>query len=159
MLFKHFLKKKDLINNMLDTEILVIKSKCRNENKRKIVNIVKLKIPRDKITGKASELQKKAVKQKEVLDYFISNNIKEIELTVLLKELNISSTTVKSLVQKNIIEIIKKEIDRDPFNNKDFRDKKVILSTQQVDVLNRIIESAITNNLKTILLHGVTGSG
>lgn len=159
MLFKHFYNKKDLINNMLDTETLFIKSEYKSENKRKVINIVKLKLTKNKLLDESAALQKNAKKQKEVLEYFYANNLQEIELSTLLKDLSISSATVKALVGKNIFEIIKKEIDRDPFNNKHFNDKQVILSSQQEDVLNNIIESINNEGSKTLLLHGVTGSG
>ncbi len=159
LVFKNFIKYKNTIQKMLDAEILEINRDYKDENNRKIINIVKLKLTDKKLITEINNFKKNAVKQKKVLEYFLLNNLKEIKLSVLLKNLNISASTVQSLVNKDLLEVIKKEVDRDPFKNKHFEDKKVTLSNEQEDVLNNVLKSLNNDCLKPVLLHGVTGSG
>lgn len=92
-----------------------------------------------------------SVKQQEVLDLFKDN--KEI----LKKEATrISVSAVNTLLSKNILKEIKKEEYRLSYAIDKLEQPKT-LSTNQQDVLNKIIEKKHT--FAPFLLHGVTGSG
>ncbi|MFD2443469.1 primosomal protein N' [Bacillus sp. CGMCC 1.16607] len=105
------------------------------------------------------KLSNRALKQHEVLDFFIDRP-NPIELRSLLAALNISSGTVTGLIEKNIL--IEKEIEvyRDPFQDRHFkRTFPLTLTVDQQKVINPIQHTIINDKHKVFLLYGVTGSG
>lgn len=110
-------------------------------------NINKKYISYLKITNKEPIL--KTDKQKEIY-----NLIKEKE-KVLKKEMtNISSYTVKSLIEKGYIEEIKEEVYRLEDETKEEKIKYLPTKDQQ-----KVIDSINTSSFSPYLLYGVTGSG
>ena len=78
------------------------------------------------------------------------------EEQVLIKNLNlISSSSVKTLINKNILVVEEKECYRYNLNIKNKKD--FILNNEQNEVFRKVKENL--NNQCTFLLHGVTGSG
>ncbi len=104
-------------------------------------------------------LPKRALKQRKVLDYFISHDVNEAGLTELLKELQMTRSSIQTLVRKGYLTIIEREEFRDPYKERQFVDKRITLTITQEDVLSRIIESMKKGISRPFLLHGVTGSG
>lgn len=87
-------------------------------------------------------------KQKEIIDLF---NDKEL---INRKELlEISSSSVKTLVKNNILIEEKKEHYRVDYNN------KTDIIKELTDDQKKVVDSVDLNNNDTYLLHGVTGSG
>ena len=90
-------------------------------------------------------------KQKEVIEFLIANNLaskKEVSL--------ISASSVKTLLQKNIIKEEQVEIYRLNATEISENTKKVLNHEQQI-VYQKIIKSL--NSFQKFLLHGITGSG
>ncbi|WP_339063442.1 primosomal protein N' [Tepidibacillus marianensis] len=104
-------------------------------------------------------MPKRALKQRKVLDYFISHDVNEAGLTELLKELQMTRSSIQTLVRKGYLTIIEREEFRDPYKERQFVDKRITLTITQEDVLSRIIESMKKGISRPFLLHGVTGSG
>lgn len=86
-------------------------------------------------------------KQKEIIDLLVDGKCEKKKLT------DISSSAVKTLLNKGVIREVKEEFYR-KIHNKEQR-KEVNLTSMQKDVINKIESD---NHLVT-LLHGVTGSG
>ena len=103
------------------------------------------------------KLSKKAPKQKEVLMQFfmLQRNGKPVLKKLLLKESKASLTTLKSLIDKNILYEIETSVDRIQFDNAS--QKPVNLSEGQGQSLVEI--NAFFTTQKPVLLHGVTSSG
>ena len=116
-------KKKDNINIKYNTYIKII----------------------DKTKAKEFINNSKAKKQVEIIETLLTKE------KVLRK--NYSSTTVKTLIDKGLIEEEKQEIYR--INNDNNITPIIELNSHQVEALNKIKDS----NKDVILLHGVTGSG
>ncbi|MDD8049348.1 MAG: primosomal protein N' [Thomasclavelia sp.] len=93
----------------------------------------------------------KTPKQKEALDYLIEHQ------DVLLKDVPYSKALLDNLQNQGIIEIFEKEILRDPYEDDNKEDKKVILTPDQNKIIDDIQEHL--NTYFTALIHGVTGSG
>ena len=91
---------------------------------------------------------KEQKKQIEILNCL--KNTEMIEKTIF------DNTVVKKLVDKGLITIIEKEVDRFKINNI-LEKKNITLTDKQQNVANEIINH-LDNNI-TYLLHGVTGSG
>ena len=91
-------------------------------------------------------------KQREVFN--LIKKEREISRVDLMKKLEISYSPIKSLINKNLIEEFKKEINREPIK-KDFKKEKLPLNSEQEAALNSILETDKTVSL----LHGLTGSG
>ena len=70
-----------------------------------------------------------------------------------------SVSVVKTLQKNGYVEIIQKEVNRNPFKNKNIpKSKNLELTKEQQKAMNRI-EGAINDKIfKEFLLHGVTGS-
>jgi primosomal protein N' (replication factor Y) len=97
----------------------------------------------------------KGKKQQEVLAYMIDHQ--EAYKKNVMIETNTSSPTIKSLVDKGIVEEKEVEIYREIETLYGDVDKDIILNEEQVLVYDRIKESLGKN--ETFLLHGITGSG
>ena len=97
-------------------------------------------------------------------DKYIPKNENQEEIIRLLKNglalksdlTKISNSSINTLLHKNIIKEVKEESYRlNDYNNYD--DKKVILTKDQEEVVNEVINSK--DKFIPFLLHGVTGSG
>lgn len=75
------------------------------------------------------------------------------------KHLNISMSTLNSLLGKDIIDIKSSRMYRTPISDAEMTDKKVILNDEQKKAADGIIEGYKQHKNMTFLLHGVTGSG
>jgi len=88
--------------------------------------------------------------QKEIIDLLKDGDKLKSELV------SISSSSLKTLMQKNVI--IEEKCEQYRINNNDIKeDGKIILNEEQSFAVNKVIE--YKNDFKPFLLHGVTGSG
>ena len=96
-------------------------------------------------------LKKSAKQQKGVLEFLIKN--KTAKLSFLANEF--SRSAVNALEKAGVLTVYSEKISRNPYENLNFNNKNVTLTTAQNDAI-----SSVENTDKTItLLHGVTGSG
>ncbi len=80
--------------------------------------------------------------------------------TDLLEMAEISSSVIRTLESKGIVQIVVQEIFRNPLNtNKTINFQDVSLTEDQQNILNKIKTTLQSGTYKTFLLHGVTGSG
>jgi primosomal protein N' (replication factor Y) len=104
-------------------------------------------------------LNKQAVKQKEILNYFIDHP-EPVMLRQLLKITGVSRASVKTLVEKGILHENSKEIYRDPYADKPFAETEPLpLTTEQEEAIKPVNTAIDDEQGEAILLHGVTGSG
>lgn len=151
------------IENLEEKGYLNTSQEIVNVYKAKYQNflIFKLDLEHDKLE-EFDKILKRNNKQKEVLQFFndksILENIDCIEYSekLLIKELNVSRTTIQTLVSKGLLEIVKKEETRIESQNAE-NENELILSEAQNQVYNQIKNNF--GNLKPVLLHGVTSSG
>lgn len=101
----------------------------------------------------------KSAKQVELLKYLVKNKIKETPLNEILKELRISSSSVKALEKKELLRITEKEVVRKIEDEFSDEEKIIELNTDQQKILSKIDSATGENKFKTFLLFGVTGSG
>lgn len=105
------------------------------------------------------ELAVNAPRQKQVLRYFIDHNY-PITLTKLMLELEVGAGTVKSLADKNWLQLKEVETFRDPYDHHTYpQTKPLLLTDEQSQVFQQIKSSLMSHQHQVFLLHGVTGSG
>lgn len=106
-----------------------------------------------------AEMPKQATKQKEILNYFLDQK-EAVSQTDLLAILHTTPASIKALEKKNLIEIFKAEIYRDPYGTKDFPVTSPLpLTEEQAAAMEPIKKDIESDSHHVYLLHGVTGSG
>jgi primosomal protein N' (replication factor Y) len=114
--------------------------------------------PTEELAKELEQLPERAGKQRELLRYFIDHPA-PVEFRR-LNELGLSSSSVKSLAAKGILEEKDMEVYRDPYENREFkRTSPLPLTASQKGAIDPILESIQKNLHKVFLLYGVTGSG
>ncbi|TQS75613.1 primosomal protein N' [Ornithinibacillus gellani] len=105
------------------------------------------------------DLPKIAVKQKQILAYFIEYPT-EIQQTKLLKSLETNRATLKALLDKGMLQEFQVEIYRNPYDEESFaRTEPLKLTEQQQQAILPIKQSIQDHMHDVFLVHGITGSG
>lgn len=151
---------KSTVDSLREKKLLDIRweyEEVKNEKYSKIIYLESkyLKFFSDK-NNDNSKL-KLGVKQRELVNFLSQNN--GVEMSDIIKILNISNSTIKSLVNKNIVRVEEVKEFRKSNQIYKVKDKKINLNNQQKDVVNKIIKGIKDGNKKPYLIHGVTGSG
>lgn len=93
----------------------------------------------------------KTPKQKEAIIYLKEND------STALKDFPYSRALLNNLIEQQAVEIVNKEIYRDPYLDNQKKESEFPLTLDQQNVVNGIINKIDT--FHTALIHGVTGSG
>jgi primosomal protein N' (replication factor Y) (superfamily II helicase) len=125
----------------------------------KTANIVKLAKPLSEVYLYLPELEQRYPKQLKILLEIISSNKKDISLTNLLKKTGVSRSSINSLLEKGLINIVEKEVDRKYSEMYEEEMVEFTLTTRQLAVIETIKTEINLNSFKAFLLHGITGSG
>ncbi|GAB3067685.1 primosomal protein N' [Virgibacillus ainsalahensis] len=105
------------------------------------------------------DLPGNAKKQQQLLRFFIESP-EAIEKQLLLKKLQTTSSTVKALEDKSLLESYRVETYRNPYDDDAFAETVPLkLTDQQQTALTPINEKVENEAHDVFLLHGVTGSG
>jgi len=148
-----------IVNQLIKKEAITIKEEIYEQYKPKLVKYVRLNAAHtsDDSLEKLLEELSRAKKQREaVLGFFqLSTTKKPIKAKDLEKQANVSSTILKSLVNKEIFEFYHIQTDRIQFKG-DTNDLKV-LNEYQETALSEIKETF--KSKEVTLLHGITSSG
>ena len=128
-----------------------------NRVKEKCANFVYLKKDIEEIEEEIENKKIKSDKQIRAIKFLEEND--GALVTELEDFADVSKAVLKTLEKNGYIEIIEKQIERDPFlNKKIISDKALKLSEEQQNAYN-VIEEAIEDNFNSeFLLFGVTGS-
>ena len=141
------------IKNVIETTIDI--KTTVNKKKEKWVKLLNKEIGLEAIKDIVGA---RATKQIEAVELLF--NLEEIMLKGLLQEIETSNSTVRALEKKGVLEIIDREVNRDPITKhiKDY--DKHYLSRDQENVYNKIVDSFHgKEEANKFLIHGVTGSG
>lgn len=139
-----FMNKKYLCNLISCYQAMLpkaLKAKVKNNENVKTIKYIKL-------NENIKDIVIKGKKQLEIIDYLKDND-------EVLKSTIESKSALKSLIDKNIVIEYEKEVYRKV--KTDENTSNIKLTEEQINAVNKIKESF--NTSKTILLHGVTGSG
>lgn len=127
--------------------------------KAKKIKYVKLKKSLAEIYSFIPEIEGRSPKQVKIILELISSKKKSIPLNELVKKTKSSGSSVNSLIEKEIIEVFEKEVDRRYVEEYEEAVTEFNLSAQQKNVIDAVGENITSKKFKTFLLHGVTGSG
>ena len=155
MATKYFCNISDCIKLMLPPG--TTSKNIENRIKDKEMKFVYLKKEEDEIQEEIDAGKLKSEKQIRTLKFLMEND--EVLLSELVTFAETSVSVVKTLQKNGYVEIIQKEVNRNPFKNKNIpKSKNLELTKEQQKAMNRI-EGAINDKIfKEFLLHGVTGS-
>ena len=160
------------IETMGNVSISRIKTDCGNKAEKTINKLLEAGLIRCDLefsnTGHKSETfaalneadiadVRLGIKQAEVVDYLRDNGVTNV--SILKDFLSVSQATIKSLADKNVITLEKIDLYRDPYREVDIEPDENILSAEQSEAADKIIELCHGGEPKAVLLHGVTGSG
>ena len=103
---------------------------------------------------------KRAVKQKQVIEYLMGRQSQPILKSTLMEELQLTHSIVKTLVDKKVIEEIEVEAYRDPYADMMHSPSKALQLNEEQQVAVTTVAHACEQKAHDIfLLHGITGSG
>lgn len=125
--------------------------------KKRNVNFVRLKKEKEEILKQIEENKIKSDKHIRVLKFLIQNE--DTSLSDLQILTDTSRAVIKTLEKNEYIEIIEKQIERNPFVNKKVeKNKKLKLTKEQQNAYNKIEEAIDDKMNSNFLIFGVTGS-
>lgn len=156
-----------IVHTLMEMGILEISEKVVEKYRSKKVAVVELTIPRNDsdglhaffdLVGRSRQQEKGLIAYLELSGWMRQNDsLNEVSKEALMATSGISPGVLKGLIDKGIMRIVKKNINR--FNIKPTAHKPILspLSASQSSALQEIKESF--KNHAVTLLHGVTGSG
>ena len=150
------------LKRLLEKEVITLDEELYEKYKPKQIRYVKLNESYnsdESLNELLDTLNSRATKQRDILmNYFVMSAASEspIKVVDLIKKSNASSTQIKALIDKEILQDYALNVDRVSFKNSNIEDSKE-LNIYQSKTLNEIIESFKRQNIT--LLKGVTSSG
>ncbi len=155
-----------LENNFIEIETeRVVKVKIKTQ---KIVKIASKFINDNELLKKTLlNLDKRAIKQSQILMYLFlkaSKNNPAVPLSELLETFKGSSSSIKTLISKELIYTYDEEVNRNiqlkQYESLATKDESMLnLTSEQLRCVEEINKSIESNNFMPFLLHGITGSG
>ncbi len=128
-----------------------------NRVKEKSLNFVYLKKDIEEIDFNIETKKIKSDKQIRTLEFLKEND--GVLTTDLEAFCDVSRAVINTLEKNGYIEIIEKQVERNPFVNKNIKqDKDLELTNEQKEAYNEIVKSMNNNEFKEFLIYGVTGS-
>ncbi len=125
----------------------------------KTERFVKLAKPLEEIYSAIPEIERRSPKQVTILLKLASFRTREAPAAKLLKVVAGSSSSLNGLVDKGLIEIYEKSVDRVYRETYTEEVKNFQLTDAQVKVIDKVTPHIVARSFKPFLLHGVTGSG
>jgi len=146
----------DSLKAMLPTGLLY-NSSGRRQVADKYTEYVRLLISSEQAIQISIEKEKRAKSQSEILK--LLSEVNEISLPELLDFTGASKQSVKTLVDKSYVEIVKEETFRRPFDFTVTNKQLPTLNVSQKEVFSEICKLTSDGNSHALLLQGITGSG
>lgn len=106
-----------------------------------------------------SKLEKRSIKQVNVLLTLFSAKEKKMKQNELIEKSKASSQIIKTLAKKKIIKITEVEVKREYVELYQEEQKQITLTEDQQKAIEIISKSIDENKFDIFLIHGVTGSG
>ncbi|HEX2867694.1 MAG TPA: primosomal protein N' [Ignavibacteriales bacterium] len=125
----------------------------------KKVKFVKLLLSIDETYEAFPEIEKRSPKQLVILMELLSARGEAISLADILKKTNTSKSSVDSLVEKGLLEIFDKEVERNYSESYSEKHQELTLTDAQEKIRQEVACDIKEEKFQTFLLHGVTGSG
>lgn len=152
-----------LLKELIQTQVIELEYRVLNQTTQKKIAHVRPLISHDEMMTIRETLDKRSVKQAQLLTYYIEGNHTNQEMLPLnevARLASVSTATIRTMIEKGWFERIDQKVYRNPLeNNQVVATKARKLLPEQAAAFNEI-QTAITNEKsQTFLLEGVTGSG
>ncbi|QXE03049.1 primosomal protein N' [Terribacillus sp. DMT04] len=136
-----------------------LRYQVNSKETKKTVRMLDTKKTVDELQEELSKVNPRAMKQKALLEHFIEEP-GPVAQKQLLSIYQTTASTLKPLLDADILQAYDKEIMRDPYEDRKIEPTTPLeLSDSQAQALQPILESISTEKHDVFLLHGVTGSG
>ena len=128
-----------------------------NRIKEKNLNFVHILINRERFEQDIENKKLKSEKQIRILKFLLENG--DVHTTDLAELTDTSAAIIKTLCKNEYVEIIEKQVERDPFQNKSLqKTSNLKLTQEQENAYNAVADSIDDYMNSEFLLYGVTGS-
>ncbi len=145
------------LNILIQSSLITGENYYSKPSAPKIIKTISKNFNSTDISLLIKELRMKSEKQIQLIKKLAE--AESLELNQLYKELNITPSTVNSLLKKGLIEIKEIRSYRQPHEIFVEDVKEITLNSDQLNVLKTLSDSIKINEFRTFLLHGITGSG
>ncbi|RJX41006.1 primosomal protein N' [Paenibacillus pinisoli] len=147
------------VKQALGDGTLVQQSSIKDRLSVKMVLTVFLPESRLSLEQALEHIPARAAKQREALAFMYEHG-ESMPLQDMVQASGASAASIKALVEKELLVLREVESGRDPYADRNFtRTKPLQLMEGQQAVFSRIAEALEEGEGRTMLLHGVTGSG
>lgn len=147
------------LQRLIRQEEIEVEYQVSSKATTKKQTMVKRKAAPERIMEAIEDLPKQATKQRELLEFFLEEG-ESVAQADLLKLMGTTTASLKALEKKQLIEIFKEEVYRDPYQATDFPVTTALtLTKEQEAAIEPIYEDIEADQHRVYLLHGVTGSG
>ncbi|AIM24460.1 primosomal protein N' [Melissococcus plutonius] len=137
-----------------------IRYEIATRNKVKTARYIKSEKSFEELEEIKIGLRKGSKKKEQLISYLQKIGFEEKTSVKKMKELGFSYSILNEGAQKGWLAFFEEEIYRDPYANKQFiKTLPLTLNTEQQIAVDKIIHSINTQQNKTYLLEGITGSG
>ena len=138
---------------------VILPATIRKETKAKEQLFVKRGLSPSQLAEHCRVLQQKNPAQAKILEVLLKSP-KGILLTDLLEQSGCSKSPVETLAKKKLLSLETVQINRSPLEDLEFfQTKPKVLKDEQRKALDKIQHSLQSDDFKTHLIHGITGSG
>lgn len=126
--------------------------------KEKNVQVILLKKEDQEIEQLILKEKIKSPKQIRALEFLMENE--EVTISDIEVFADVSRAVIKTLQKNGFVEIIEKQVIRDPFSHKQIENNKPLaLNKEQQKAFDEVKEKLDKNEYQEFLLYGITGSG
>lgn len=146
------------IRRHIEDGIIEINYVVKGKNRVKKDTYAELALSEPDTLEKLAEFSNQAKKQHDILEWIL-NQEQPVRLKQLQETLGVTRSPVKSLEQKGLINLVQKEIYRDPHSQPFEAKESLPLTEQQQNVMDPVLTNIHETKHDVFLLHGITGSG
>lgn len=147
------------IKREVDAGHIEVIYEVKEKVKKKRIKHVFPALKPDQLQEELTKLPANAARQKEIVQYFLEQP-DPIEVKQILAQFQVSSSIIKSLVEKGLLIEEFLEVYRNPYENRVFeRTEPLPLTSAQKEAIAPVLSSIEENLHQVFLLYGVTGSG
>jgi primosomal protein N' (replication factor Y) len=150
-----------ILKSLLRRGIVQENQHIKDKLQKKTLKAVNLAMSSDEAQNIIDQFPAKALRQKEVLQFILdAKDLLPLPMKTIMSTLQVTSGTVKSLVDKGYVSVEDVEVLRDPYQGRHFKPTAPLtLTKEQQLAYDRIIHTLDDRKHGVFLLHGVTGSG
>ena len=126
--------------------------------KEKNLNFVHIIITKEQLEQDIESKKIKSEKQIKILNFLLENG--DTHTTDLATLTDTSTAIIKTLCKNEYVEIVEKQVERDPFQNKSIQKTNNLKLTEEQESAYQAVADSIDDYMNSeFLLYGVTGSG